>query len=133
MRLVLLFLGFLLSGQAWTQDRGNVLVAELRGARVVYEVGGRTRALDDAIALLRERRKETGVSPKDDVAIIVASKDLTINQIQALYSTLQAYGFAEIHVFAFDAAKVRMQEFGFSMQVIPFSKERAQLMKAIGR
>jgi len=134
MRVLLLLFGLLLSGLAFAEDRGHVVVAELRGGHVTYGVEGkRTEDLDSAIAILREHRQETGVSPKDDVAIIVASKALSINQVQGLYSTLQAYGFLEIHVFAFDSDRTQLQELGFDMQVIPFTQDRAQLIKAIGR
>jgi len=130
---VSLLFGLLLCTQVRADDRGNVVVAELRDGQVMYEVEGKKSDLDGAIAMLRERRNETRISPREDVAIIVASNELSIRQVQQLYSALQAYGFNEVHVFAFDSDRARLQEFGFAMQVIPFTTDRVQLMNAITR
>ena len=133
MRVLLFLLGLLLPAQVLAAERGNVIVAELRGGRVTYEVEGKRSDLDGAIAALRERRKVSGISPRDDIAIIVASKQLSINQVQALYSTLQAYGIPEIRVFAFDSDRAGLQELRFDMQIIPFTTDLSDLLKAIGK
>src|SRR5262245_25791812 len=129
MKVGLLLLGLLLSTPAVAVDRGHVVVAELHDGRVIYQVEARRVDLEGAVDIIRDREKQTGVLPHDDVAIIVASTELSIRQVQELYSTLQAYGFTKIHIFAFHSDKTRLQGLDFAEQVIPFTTDREELMK----
>jgi hypothetical protein len=133
MRIMLLFIVLLLSGPVVAQEKGNIIVAELSGGRVVYEVDGKRRNLVGLLGLFRERVRQTGILPKDDIAIILASKNLSILQIQNLCSALQAFGFSEIHLFGFASEKTILQKLELDPRVIPFTTARAPLMKAIGK
>jgi hypothetical protein len=131
---MLLLLVTLAARPAEAADVGSVITIERQGSAVIYEVEGKKkRGLDEVIAVLRERAQRTQIRPVDDTAVILTSKALSILEIQNLYSALQAYGFRDIRVLAFDANKERLQELKLAVQVLPFTADRTSLMKAIGK
>lgn len=131
-RLVLLIIGLFVSVQSIADGRGSVVVAEVHHGHVTYEAEGKRSDLDGVISLLRNRATRTGIGPHDDVAFVLVSNNLTIAQVQALYSTLQAYGFREIKVLVYAPEKVRLSELSVGSKAVPFSKDSGELMRGMG-
>jgi hypothetical protein len=83
------------------------------------------------IDLLRERAQETGVSPYEDVAIVLASDKVSLEDVRVVHAALGAYGFRDIRLFLFGADKERLV--GLSLgTAIPFTKDRAELVRLSG-
>lgn len=127
-KVILLLIGTVLCSTLLAEERGTVIIADIRSSKVEYEVEGTWRNLDGAIAALRERASNTGIGPYSDVAIVLANRQLTLEQIQILKSALQAYGFREIRYFSYGSDRNLLRGFSFAQDTIPFTTDRAQLL-----
>ena len=127
--IILLAIGILSFAKlAQGDERGSVIVMELKAGHVIYEADGKSSDLDGLIPVLRTRASKTHVGPYNDVAIILASQQLTVANILGLYSTLQAYGFREIRLFVFTPDKTRLLDLSLGSKVVPFTKDRTELL-----
>jgi hypothetical protein len=130
-RIIFIAMALLACAEVVADDRGSVVVVGVQEGKVAYEAEGKKTDLDGLIAALRDRATRTGIGPHDDVAFVIASDSLTVAQIQVLRSALQAYGFLKIRVLVYAPEKVRLWELGFGPKVIPFTKDRTELVRAL--
>ena len=130
-RIIFLVMALLACAEVVADDHGSVVVVGVQAGKVTYQTEGKNTDLDGLVTILRDRATRTGIGPHDDVAFVIASDKLTIAQIQGLRSTLQAYGFLEIRVLVYAPEKVRLWELGFGPKVIPFTQDRAELVRAL--
>lgn len=131
-RIIWLVVALLSCPRAIADDRGSVIIADLRSEKVIYETEGKQKDLDGTIVVLRERATRTGIGPYNDVAIVLASEKLSLRQVQDLHATLQAYGFRDIRLFVFGSDKLRLRDFSLGSKGFTFTRDRAELMRAIG-
>ena len=130
-RMVWCLIGLLAIACARADERGSLIVMEGRGGQVTYEIEGKRTDLDGVIRGLRDRAEQTGVDPFDDVAIVLASDELSVRDVRDVHAALHAYGFRAIRVLVFGRDKERLV--GFELEGgIPFTQDRAELMRLIG-
>ena len=130
-RTIWCLIGLLTAACVSAQEPGSVIVMEIRSGQPTYEIEGKRGDLDELIDLLRARAEETGVSPYEDVAIVLASDKASLEDVRVVHAALGAYGFRDIRLFLFGADKERLV--GLSLGIaIPFTKDRGELMRLSG-
>jgi uncharacterized protein with von Willebrand factor type A (vWA) domain len=122
-------IALILSWPARADERGAIVSTEIQRGRLTFEVEGKKSTdFNETLKVLRNRAKRTGLSPHDDIAIVLASDGLTIAQIQGLQSALRKYGFREIRVLIHTPERERLWELSLGFKAMPFTKDRADLM-----
>jgi hypothetical protein len=124
-------IGLLAIAGAHADERGSLIVMEARRGQVTYEIEGKRADLDGVIRGLRERAEQTDVDPYDDVAIVLASDELSIRHVRDVHAALEAYGFRDIRVLVFDREKERLVGLALEGGIL-FTQDRAELMRLIG-
>jgi hypothetical protein len=131
MKTLLCLIGLFATIVAYADERGAVVVVELRRGQVTYETEGRRSDLDGVIDGLRARAHRTGVDPYDDVGMVLVSDEVSLRAVRDIHAALQAYGFRDVRVLVFDSDRERLIDLALGRAIL-FTRDRAELMRLIG-
>lgn len=130
LRPTLLTACLLLSTVACAKDVLPIHLETSKGA-VVYTVGEQS---GDASKLLETLRK-TAVPNQEaldrTIAVVIASKQVKVADLQEVRALLQKYGFLEIRFFTYWEDKQRMSEVSFGNKALPFTLDAGDLKKRL--
>ena len=118
--------------RAFADDRGAIVVAEAQNGQAVYEIEGRRVDLDGLIEGLRLRSQAKAIDPRNDIAVVLVSASLTINQVQTVRAALAKFGFTDIRFLLVGPDKRTLERLTLGTQVRQFTMDRAELLRAAG-
>jgi hypothetical protein len=117
---------------AFADDRGAIVVADVQHGHAGYEIEGKRVDLDGLIESLRQRARVKAIDPRNDIAVVLVSESLTINQVQTVRAALAKFGFTDIRFLLVGPDKRTLGRLSFDTQVRGFTMDRAELLRAVG-